>query len=96
MRKADFSNKFKRDFRRELKGIHRHVLDKGGELERLIVYLEHEVPLPSKYKDHVLKGKWKGYRDCHIRPDFLLIYRYEGDEWLILERLGSHSELFDM
>jgi len=51
-------------------------------------------PLPEKYSDHTLGGNWKGHRELHIKPDWLLIYRVE-DDVLILERTGSHSELFD-
>jgi mRNA interferase YafQ len=50
--------------------------------------------LPEWYKDHPLKGNWKGYRDAHIEPDWLLIYRVAGDE-LHLVRTGSHADLFD-
>lgn len=50
--------------------------------------------LPQSYRDHPLKGSWIGYRDVHIEPDWLLIYRIVGDE-LHLVRTGSHSDLFD-
>lgn len=49
--------------------------------------------LPEKFRDHALIGEWKGYRECHIKPDWLLIYR-KTDTELILVRTGSHSELF--
>lgn len=49
--------------------------------------------LPQKYKDHELIGNHKGFRECHIKPDLLLIYQKD-DEYLSLARLGSHSELF--
>ena len=49
--------------------------------------------LPASYKDHPLKGDWKGYRDAHIEPDWLLIYRIGGSE-LHLLRTGSHADLF--
>jgi mRNA interferase YafQ len=62
-----------------------------GELLRLLV-AEHE--LPATYKDHSLKGDWRGYRDAHVEPDWLLIYRVAGDE-LQLARTGSHSDLFN-
>jgi mRNA interferase YafQ len=62
-----------------------------GELLRLLV-AEHE--LPATYKDHPLKGDWRGYRDAHVEPDWLLIYRVAGDE-LQLARTGSHSDLFN-
>lgn len=49
--------------------------------------------LPSKNKDHILVGNYAGHRECHITPDWLLIYRIRGDE-LILDRTGTHSDLF--
>ncbi len=49
--------------------------------------------LPARYKDHPLRGNWKGRRDCHIEPDWILIYKIS-DEQLLLERTGSHSDLF--
>lgn len=50
--------------------------------------------LPPDCRDHPLKGEWKGFRDLHIEPDWLLIYRIEGEE-LQLARTGSHADLFD-
>lgn len=49
--------------------------------------------MPSSYKDHLLRGNWNGYRDAHIEPDWLLIYRVSGDE-LQLARTGTHADLF--
>jgi mRNA interferase YafQ len=51
-------------------------------------------PLEPRHRDHDLTGDWIGYRECHIKPDLLLIYRKVSDDQLILARLGSHSELF--
>ena len=51
-------------------------------------------PLSSLYRDHALKGNWNGYRDAHIEPDWLLIYRIKGDE-LHLARTGTHADLFE-
>jgi len=51
-------------------------------------------PLPENYRDHALIGNWKGYRECHLKPDLLLIYRSEESDVLKIARLGSHSELF--
>lgn len=65
-------------------------LDKFKEV---ITILANGEKLDSKYKDHKLKGEYSGYRECHIEPDWLLIYRYEYD-FLLLYRLGSHSDLF--
>jgi mRNA interferase YafQ len=49
--------------------------------------------LPRRYFDHPLGGEWNDHRDCHIRPDLILIYRKPDDQSLDLVRLGSHSEL---
>ena len=51
-------------------------------------------PLSAKYSDHPLKGRWSGFRECHVRPDLLMIYQIKADR-LILVRLGSHAELFE-
>lgn len=51
------------------------------------------VPLPSKNKDHALKGNYSGRRECHITPDWLLIYEVDGND-LYLDRTGTHSDLF--
>ena len=50
-------------------------------------------PLEEQHRDHPLIGNWSGFRDCHVEPDWMLIYRVE-DECLYLERTGSHSDLF--
>jgi mRNA interferase YafQ len=65
-----------------------------GKLRELLGLLIAEQALPANYKDHPLKGDWKGYRDAHVEPDWLLIYRVSGDE-LQLARTGSHSDLFN-
>ncbi len=64
------------------------------KLDDIIVLLVQEKPLPIKNRDHQLKGKYYGRRECHIEPDWLLIYRKEGNK-IILERTGSHSDLFE-
>ena len=64
-------------------------------LEDVIAALAVGEPLPEKNKDHGLSGKWIGYRECHILPDWLLIYRIEGDVLVLtLSRTGTHSDLF--
>ncbi|CWW74780.1 type II toxin-antitoxin system YafQ family toxin [Haemophilus influenzae] len=55
--------------------------------------LLNSLPLPEKYKDHALTGNWKGWRDCHIKNDLVLIYKIVGDE-IRLARLNTHSEIF--
>ena len=56
--------------------------------------LANDQPLPPHQRDHDLSGNWPGYRECHIKPDLLLIYRKHDAVILRLVRLGSHSELF--
>ncbi len=79
---------FKRDIKRQIK--------KGKDpkkLTRILEILLNEHPLSARYKDHPLKGDWKGRCDCHVEPDWILIYRISEDE-IRLERTGSHSDLF--
>ena len=92
MRTIDRPGSFKRDYKREAKGQHRATLDE--ELLPVIKALVADLPLDAHYRDHPLVGDWAGYRECHIKPDLLLIYRKSGDDLLVLARLGSHSELF--
>ena len=57
--------------------------------------LVHEEPLPPRYHDHALIGNYRGYRECHIQPDWLLIYKIESGKLLLtLARTGTHSDLF--
>ncbi|MDG4868705.1 type II toxin-antitoxin system YafQ family toxin [Guyparkeria sp. 1SP6A2] len=82
------SSQFKRDVKR---------LQKRGKdmakLRDLLGLLIEQAPLPESYQDHPLRGNWNGYRDAHIEPDWLLLYRVDGDE-LYLTRTGSHPDLF--
>ena len=66
-------------------------------LKEIVFKLANGIPLDPKYKDHPLAGNWAGHRECHLQPDWLLIYRYE-DNFLILTlaRTGTHSDLFNM
>jgi mRNA interferase YafQ len=63
------------------------------KLKSLLSLLIHQTPLPEAYQDHPLRGNWKGYRDAHIEPDWLLLYRMDGEE-LQLARTGTHADLF--
>ena len=92
MRAIDRASSFKRDYKREAKGQHRATLD--SELKPVIVALITDQLLAAKYRDHELNGDWKGYRECHVKPDLLLIYRKSDADILRLARLGSHSALF--
>jgi mRNA interferase YafQ len=91
MRTIRRTSRFKRDYKREAKGQHRMTLDK--DLLAVVSLLVADTLLPEKYRDHAMTGDWKDHRDCHIKPDLLLIYRKPDDETLELVRLGSHSEL---
>lgn len=86
------TNKFKKG----VKSAKRRGLD-ITLLETLVEKLLHEIPLEEKNKDHELKGKFKGFRECHIQPDWLLIYLIE-DEVLTLTLIdtGTHADLFNM
>jgi mRNA interferase YafQ len=63
-------------------------------LKKVIELLASGKPLPGKFKDHTLTTEWSEYRECHVEADFLLIYKIE-DEVLILERVGTHEDLFN-
>ena len=91
MRTIERSSAFKRDYKREAKGPHRAALE--GELFDVLTALATDQPLTEKYRDHALVGEWMGYRECHIKPDLLLIYKKPDTKTLRLARLGSHSEL---
>jgi mRNA interferase YafQ len=91
MRTIEWTSQFKRDYKREGKGQHRTTLD--VELFPIVEALANDQLLDPRYRDHALTGDWKDYRDCHIKPDIVLIYRKPDDVVLQLVRLGSHSEL---
>jgi mRNA interferase YafQ len=92
MRTIERSTAFKRDYKREAKGRYRTTLDE--DLLPVIEALAADTQLDLRHRDHELSGEWKGYRDCHVKPDLLLIYRKLNGNILRLARLGSHSELF--
>jgi mRNA interferase YafQ len=82
------TNQFKKDIKR----LQKRGKDLG-KLKSVIDLLIAKQPVPPKNRDHQLSGNWAGHRDCHIEPDWLLIYRLLEDE-LRLERTGTHSDLF--
>jgi mRNA interferase YafQ len=92
MRTIERSSAFKRDNKREARGRHSATLDAG--LVPVLVALANDDPLEPRHRDHDLSGDWQGYRECHVKPDLLLIYRKTDADTLRLARLGSHSELF--
>ena len=91
MRKINYTARFKRDYKREKSGRHRRTVDTA--LMDVVNSLAADMPLPRRHFDHALSGEWADYRDCHIKPDLVMIYRKPDDDTLELVRLGSHSEL---
>ena len=86
-----YSKRFKRDYQREKSGQHGKKLN--HMLEEVIAVLGGGKPFPHRYFDHALSGQWNDYRDCHLKPDLILIYRKPDDNSMEFVRLGSHSEL---
>jgi mRNA interferase YafQ len=91
MRTIERTNQLKRDYKRELKGQHRATLEE--DFRQVLLLLVNDQTLPERYRDHALTGNWREFRDCHVKPDLVLIYQKPDDERLVLARLGSHSEL---
>jgi mRNA interferase YafQ len=91
MRTIKQSGQFKRDIKREAKGVHRQALQ--NDFVGIITALANDQTLAEKYRDHALTGEWKDHRDCHVKPDLVLIYRKPNTAELQLVRLGLHSEL---
>ncbi|MBT3785910.1 type II toxin-antitoxin system YafQ family toxin [bacterium] len=86
------TNKFKKDLRRAHKDPHKNLDD----LKVVLESLQNALPLAENLKDHALLGNYKNHRECHIYPDWLLIYQpFPQEEEIVLVRLGSHSELFN-
>ena len=92
MRRIERTTAFRRDFKREGKGQYRRDLD--SLVSEVVSLLAEDVPLPQKNRDHGLGGDWQDHRECHLKPDLLLIYRKPDAEILQLVRMGSHSQLF--
>ncbi len=90
MLRIRYQSAFKRDFKR----IKKRGFD-VGKLENIIALLASETPLPAENKDHALVGNYFGFRECHITPDWLLIYEVRRSELVLcLTRTGTHSDLF--
>jgi mRNA interferase YafQ len=80
-------------FKTDLKRVSRSGRYKLEDLLDVITNLANDEPLAERHHDHALIGEWKNFRDCHIKPDLVLIYQKPNDKILELVRLGSHSEL---
>jgi mRNA interferase YafQ len=92
MRAIERSSAFKRDYKREARSPRGATLD--AALLPVLTILAEDEPLEPRHRDHELSGDWAGYRECHVKPDLLLIYKKPDAATLRLARLGSHSELF--
>jgi mRNA interferase YafQ len=90
MRTIERATRFKRDYKREKKTD--AALDEA--LVPVLELLATDGEIPERLRDHALGGDWKGCRDCHVKPDLVLIYAKADDDVLTLIRLGSHAELF--
>jgi mRNA interferase YafQ len=91
MRTVKHTSRFRRDYKREKARRHGRYID--ADLLKAVNMLSKDERLPRRYFDHPLSGEWSDHRDCHIRPDLILIYRKPDETSLELVRLGSHSEL---
>ena len=86
------SSQFRSDFKKMLR-VPRYR-DFAGSMQIVVDCLLANEPLPGRFQDHSLQGSWVGCRECHLRPDLLLVYRLDDEENITLMRLGTHSELF--
>lgn len=90
MQKIEPIGQFRRDYKREAKGQHRETLD--VDLKPVVEGLACDQPLEPRHRDHALTGEWKASRNCHLKPDLVLIYRKPDDATPQLICFGSHSE----
>ena len=92
MRTIEWTSAFKRDYKR-VKATPRHK-EIEMQLDEVAGLLAEDKPLPERHRDHGLSGNWIGHRECHLKPDLLLIYKLPDELTLRFVRMGSHSELF--
>lgn len=94
MKKTKYTVKSTTQFKKDYKLAMKRGA-KIGLLDDVVAALAMAKTLPGKYKDHALTGNWAGHRECHILPDWLLIYRIEDNVLVLtLSRTGTHSDLF--
>jgi mRNA interferase YafQ len=91
MRRIERTHAFKRDYK-TVRATPKHR-DVETLLREVLQLLVADTSLPERNRDHALAGEWKDHRDCHLKPDLILIYRKPDPEVLQLVRLGSHSHL---
>lgn len=85
---------YTKSFKQDLRLLAKSHFD-ISKLSKVLKILKSGIPIPSSFKDHPLKGNWKGFRELHIQPDWVLVYKkHEKELILALIRTGSHSALF--
>ena len=94
MRYVAQTKSFRRDLKRLIRGRYRDIIER--ELLEVVDILANDAPLDYSYHDHALTGNLLGYRECHLAFDLVLMYRLEGDNLLVLEKIGSHSEVLGL
>lgn len=90
MREIVYSSRYRRDLKR--------MIRRGADLDlhdEVVGLLVSDAPIPERFRDHALVGDWKGFRELHIRPDWLLVYAKHGDLLLLLAATGSHADIFE-
>lgn len=90
MRRIAFGNAFKKD--------HKRMMKRGApaaKLDTVLQKLMNDQPLPARNRPHMLSGEWKGFWECHIEPDWLLIYDLDDPQILALHCMGTHADLFE-
>lgn len=91
MRTIEWTTAFRRDYKRT-KSTPRHK-DIESLLPQIVGLLAEDRPLQAKHRDHILGGNWQDHRECHLKPDLLLIYKRPDGETLRLVRMGSQNEV---
>jgi mRNA interferase YafQ len=91
MRNVEQTKAFRRDIKRHMRGADAPIIE--ANLTKVLELLAGDKPLAAKFRDHAMIGDWGDCRNCHVRPDVVLLYRKIGIDTLQLVRLGSHSDL---
>ncbi len=87
----NYTKQFQKDYKKIKHGIYGKKINQM--LEEVVTMLTHMKPFPKRFCDHELTGEWSEHRDCHLKPDLILIYRQRDEDTVEFVRLGSHSEL---
>lgn len=91
-RSSDRTKQFRKDWERL---SHSGRYDMNRLKQVMLLLIANDGPLPPEYRDHELTGDWKGFRECHVGGDFLLIYDLRDDGSIVFTRAGTHADLFE-